>query len=62
MSDRNLKVTVESISAHLIALGVAWHLDNGFWSILIDSLLGWVYIAYKTAQFVCFTILAKEGF
>ncbi len=34
-----------------IALGVAWHLDHGFWNILLDTILGWIYVAYKLTQF-----------
>jgi hypothetical protein len=37
---------------NLIALGMAWYLDNGFWSILLDTLLGSVYISYKITQII----------
>lgn len=33
-----------------LALGMAWHLDNGFWNIFIDALLGWIYVAFKLSQ------------
>lgn len=39
-------------SGKMIALGMAWHLDNGFWTILGESLLGWVYVGYKVAQYI----------
>lgn len=35
-----------------VALGMAWHLDNGFWTILGEALLGWVYVGYKVAQYI----------
>ncbi len=35
-----------------VALGMAWHLDNGFWAILGEALLGWVYVGYKVAQHI----------
>lgn len=35
-----------------LALGIAWHLDSGFWNILIDAFLGWIYVAYKLAQYI----------
>ena len=44
-------ITVSSVS-HSIALGIAWHLDSGFWNILIDAFLGWIYVAYKVTQYV----------
>jgi len=40
------------ISGSSVAFGFAWHLDYGFWSLLIDTLLGWVYVAYKVAEFM----------
>ncbi len=33
-----------------IALGMAWNLDSGFWNILIDTILGWIYVGYKVSQ------------
>lgn len=35
-----------------IALGIAWNLDNGFWHILLDYFLGWIYVAFKIAQYL----------
>ncbi len=35
-----------------LALGISWHLDSGFFNILVDTILGWVYVAYKISQFV----------
>ncbi len=32
-----------------IALGMAWHLDNGP-CIIVDWFLGWTYVAYKITQ------------
>jgi len=34
------------------ALGITWHIDSGFWSILTNTLLGWIYVAYKLTQYV----------
>lgn len=42
-------ITLDSCS---IALGMAYCLDNGFWNILLDTLLGGIYIAYKITQIV----------
>lgn len=36
----------------MIALGVSWHMDHGFWKILGETLLGWVYVSYKITQHV----------
>lgn len=36
-----------------LALGVSWHLDSGFWNILLDTLLGWIYIGFKAAEYIC---------
>ena len=33
-----------------IALGIAWHLDSGFWDIFFDCILGWIYIGFKISQ------------
>jgi hypothetical protein len=44
-------ITVSSCG-HSMALGLAWHLDSGFCSIFIDAMLGWVYVAYKVAQYI----------
>lgn len=50
MNTKESALTVSSFG-HSLALGVAWHLDTGFWSILFDTLLGWVYVGYKFAQY-----------
>lgn len=39
------------VNGMLAALGMSWVLDNGFWNILIDTLLGWIYVSYKITQF-----------
>lgn len=39
-------------SGMLVAIGIAWHLDSGFWNIFIDAILGWIYVAFKLAQYV----------
>lgn len=49
---RTIDITPFITSGKFIALGVAWHLDNGFWSILGEALLGWVYVGYKVAQHI----------
>ena len=33
-----------------IALGMAWHLNSGFWNIFIDTMLGFIYVSYKVTQ------------
>ena len=48
----NESLWAASSCGNSLALGIAWHLDYGFWSILGDALLGWIYVGYKVAQFV----------
>jgi len=37
-------------SGSTAALGLAWHLDNGFWNIFWDTFMGWAYVAYELAK------------
>lgn len=47
MSD--VRVCIRNEWGWFIALGMAWHLDSGPY-IIIDALLGWIYVAYKLAE------------
>lgn len=51
MSENRGKIIFKTYD-HFIALGIAWHLDSGFWNILGDFLLGWIYVSYKLAQYI----------
>ncbi len=46
-----MSITIFGSMGSFIALGMAWHLDSGFLNILIDTILGWIYIGYKISQF-----------
>lgn len=39
-----------AIAGNSLALGMAWHLDNGFFTILGETFLGWIYVAYKLTE------------
>jgi len=43
-------ISINTACGHCLALGMAWHLDNGFWSIFFETLLGWIYVAYKITE------------
>lgn len=45
-----MKISMAPAIGCWIALGMSWHLDSGFWDILADALLGWVYIGFKISQ------------
>ena len=39
-------------SGECLALGMSWHLDNGFWNIFIDTFIGWMCVGFKVSQYV----------
>jgi hypothetical protein len=47
-----MKISMAPTIGCWIALGIAWHLDSGFWNIFFDTLLGWIYIGFKLAQYI----------
>jgi hypothetical protein len=49
---RTIDLKLLFATGKMLALGMAWHLDSGFWSILIDTLLGWIYVGFKVAEYV----------
>lgn len=40
------------LSGYAAALGMAWHLDKGFCTILGETLLGWAYVSFKLTQHI----------
>lgn len=44
------------LTDHFIALGMAWHLDSGFWNVLLDCCLGWIYVGFKVSQLLWFIV------
>jgi hypothetical protein len=46
-----VKISMAPTIGCWIALGMAWHLDSGI-DVLIDSLLGWIYVGFKIAQYI----------
>lgn len=46
-----MKISMAPTIGCWIALGMSWHLDSG-WGVFFDTLLGWIYVGYKLAQYI----------